>query len=87
MLSNILIEIPWNTLMAALIFVCWYYPTGWHQTVHPEHERGFLAFLFVWMFMLFTSTFSHLVVSGIPTAETAGNIANICYMLCTAFSG
>lgn len=43
MLSNILVEFPWNTLMAALIFVCWYYPTGWQQTVQPEHERGFLC--------------------------------------------
>src|ERR1700712_1561288 len=26
MLSNIVVELPWNTLMAVLMFICWYYP-------------------------------------------------------------
>lgn len=25
MLSNILVELPWNTLVAVVLFFCWYY--------------------------------------------------------------
>lgn len=36
------------------------------------HERGALFFLLVWMFMLFTSTFAHMVIAFNDTAENGG---------------
>ncbi|KAK9242212.1 ATP-binding cassette transporter CGR1 [Lipomyces tetrasporus] len=64
-LSNILVEAAWNTLMAMMIYFCWYYPVGFvsNTTSDDETVRGFLVFLFLWMFMLFTSTFSHFAVT------------------------
>lgn len=35
MMSNILVEIPWNTLMAVFIFVSWYYPIGMYRNPEP----------------------------------------------------
>ncbi len=61
MLSNIVVEIPWTTLMAVLMFFCWYYPIGLYRNAEPTgavNERGALVFLFVWAFMMFTSTFA-----------------------------
>lgn len=50
MLSQTLVEIPWNTLMAIIMFPCFYYPIGLYQNAEPSHqvtERGGLFFLFL----------------------------------------
>jgi pleiotropic drug resistance (PDR) family protein len=90
MLSNILVELPWNSLMAVLIFFCWYYPIGLYRNAIPTdevHYRGFQLFLFTWMFLLFTSTFTHMIIAGIESAETGGNLANLMFSLCLVFCG
>ncbi|KAI9376334.1 ABC-2 type transporter-domain-containing protein [Aspergillus egyptiacus] len=90
MIANIIVEIPWNTLMAALIFFCWYYPIGLYENAEPTDavtERGALMFLLLWTFLLFTSTFAHMVIAGIELAETGGNVASLLFSLCLIFCG
>lgn len=90
MLSNIIVELPWNSLMAVLIFLCWYYPIGLYRNAEPTdsvHERGGLMFLLIWEFLLFTSTFTNMVIAAIETAETGGNIANLMFMMTLVFCG
>ncbi|KAF2089509.1 ABC drug exporter AbcA [Saccharata proteae CBS 121410] len=89
MLSNIIVEIPWNTLMAILIFFCWYYPIGLYRNAEPNdvHERGALMFLLIWVFLLFTSTFTDMIIAGIEDAETGGNIAQLLFSLTLIFCG
>ncbi|KAL4806551.1 ABC-2 type transporter-domain-containing protein [Aspergillus unguis] len=90
MTANILVELPWNTLMAVLIFVCWYYPIGLYRNAEPTdavHERGALMFLLILTFLLFTSTFAHMMIAGIELAETGGNLANLLFSLCLIFCG
>ncbi|RDW75194.1 AtrD-1 [Coleophoma cylindrospora] len=90
MLSNIIVELPWNSLMAVLIFVCWYYPIGMYrnaQVTGALNERSGLMFLFIWTFLLFTSTFTNMVIAGMELAETAGNLANLAFSLCLIFCG
>jgi ATP-binding cassette, subfamily G (WHITE), member 2, PDR len=90
MVSNIVVELPWNSLMAVLIFFCWYYPIGLVKNAIPTHavtERGGLMFLLIWQFLLFTSTFTNMVIAAIETAETGGNIANLMFSLTLIFCG
>ncbi|KZF23845.1 putative ABC transporter [Xylona heveae TC161] len=90
MLSNILVELPWQTLMAVIMFFCWYYPIGMYRNAiptHAVHERGALMFLYIWVFLLFTSTFTHMIVAGIELAETAGNVAQLLFSLTLIFCG
>lgn len=90
MLSNIVVELPWNTLMAILIYFTWYYPIGMYRNAIPDnqvHERGALMFLLIWAFMMFASTFTHMMIAGIETAETAGNLANLLFSLTLIFCG
>lgn len=90
MLSQIIVELPWNTLMAVLMFVCWYYPVGLNNNAiaaGQEHERGALMFLLLWVFLLFTSTFTDMIIAAFETAEAGGNIANLLFMLCLIFCG
>ncbi|KAL8641845.1 MAG: hypothetical protein Q9228_001392 [Teloschistes exilis] len=90
MLSNIVVELPWNTLMAALMYFCWYYPIGMYRNAiptHAVHERGGLMFLFMWTFLLFTSTFTDMVIAGIDSGETAGNLGQLLFSLTLIFCG
>lgn len=75
--------------MAAIMYFCWYYPVGFVQNTTSDDQqiRGFLIFLFLLMFMLFTSTFSHFSITWIETPEEAGVLATLLWMLCIAFCG
>lgn len=90
MLANIFVELPWNGLMAVFMFFCWYYPIGLYKNAEPSGtvtERGALMFLLVLAFLLFTSTFTSMMIAAIPTAETAGNLANLLFSLTLIFCG
>ncbi|KAI1615041.1 ABC drug exporter AbcA [Exophiala viscosa] len=90
MLSNILVELPWATLGGVVLFFCWYYPIGLYKNAsytNSVHSRGGLEFLFVWEFLMFSSTFAHLMIAGIATAEAASNLANVLFSLCLLFNG
>lgn len=90
MLSQIIVELPWNTLMAALMYFCWYYPVGLQQNAAAAGqtaERGGLMFLLLVAFLLFTSTFTDFIIAGFETAEAGGNIANLLFSLCLIFCG
>ncbi|KAK3294943.1 ABC-2 type transporter-domain-containing protein [Chaetomium fimeti] len=90
MLSQIIVELPWNTLMGALMYFCWYYPVGLYANASDAGqtaERGALMFLLLVAFLLFTSTFTDFIIAGFETAEAGGNIANLLFMLCLIFCG
>ena len=75
--------------MSVLLFVCWYFPIGMYRnaTADSAYERAALAFLGIWSFMLFTSTLSHMVATGIESGQTAVNIAQLLYSLSLIFCG
>lgn len=90
MTANIIVELPWNALMAVFMFLCWYFPIGLYRNAEPTNsvnERGGLMFLLILSFLLFTSTFAHMVIAGIEQAETGGNIAQLLFSLCLIFCG
>lgn len=90
MAANILVELPWNTVAGAVLFFCWYYPIGLYRNAVESGqtaERGALMFLLIECFLWFTSTFAQMVIAGIPTAETAGNVGNLIFSLSLIFCG
>ena len=90
MASNIIVELPWQTLMSVIVFAAFYYPIGMYRNAvaaGQTHERGALMWLFILEFLIFTSTFTDMVIAGIPNAETAGNIANLLFSLTLVFCG
>jgi hypothetical protein len=90
MLASIVVEIPWNVLMALPAYFGWYYPIGLFRNGYPTNsvtERGGTMFLLILIFMLFASTFSSMVIAGIEQAETGGNIAQLLFSLCLIFNG
>ncbi|KAM5346379.1 hypothetical protein ACJ41O_009384 [Fusarium nematophilum] len=90
MLSQLIVELPWNALMSVIMFFCWYYPVGLYRNASDADqltERGALMFLFLFMFLMFTGTFSTFIIAGFETAEAGANIANLMFMLCLIFCG
>ena len=90
MLSNIVAELPYNLVGATLLFFCWYYPIGLYNNAaitDSVHERGALMWLFIVAFLMFASTFAHMVIAGVDDAETGGNIANLMFSLTLIFCG
>ncbi|KAI9830727.1 MAG: hypothetical protein M1819_005391 [Sarea resinae] len=88
--ANIIVELPWNTLMAICAFFSFYYPIGMYRNAFPTHtvhERGFLMFLLIWTFFLFSSTFCDAVIAGIDSAENGGNIAQLMFSMTLIFCG
>ena len=88
--SSIVVELPWNTIMAVPAFFCWYYPIGFHQNAVATDtvtERGATMFLLIWIFLMFSSTFSAMIIAGVELAETGGNIAQLLFSLTLIFCG
>ncbi|KAM6506713.1 Multidrug resistance protein [Fusarium solani] len=88
--GQIIVEIPWNTLMAVFMFVCFYYPIGLDENAKLSDqttERGALMFLLLWAFLMFTCTFTDLIIAGFNTAEAGANVANLLFMMCLMFCG
>lgn len=90
MLSNIVAELPYNLICATLLYFCWYYPIGLYANAaltDSVTERGALMWLLILAFLMFSSTFAHMVIAGVETAETGGNIANLMFSLTLIFCG
>ncbi|KAH8172967.1 ABC-2 type transporter domain-containing protein [Sarocladium implicatum] len=90
MISNIVVELPWNTLMSVLMFFVWYYPTGMYHNAAPTEAytlRGAQTWLMLWTFLMFSSTFAHLMIASFDAAENAGNLGNLLFLLCLLFCG
>ncbi|KAL5318885.1 hypothetical protein ACEPPN_013953 [Leptodophora sp. 'Broadleaf-Isolate-01'] len=89
-LSTLIVEIPWDALLSLLMFLCWYYPIGYQRNAEPtnaEAERGGLMFLFMFVYLVFSSTFAIMVVAGMEQAAEGANIAHLLFSLSLTFSG
>jgi ATP-binding cassette subfamily G (WHITE) protein 2 (PDR) len=88
--ASIIVELPWNMIMAIPAYFSWYYPIGLYRNAEPTHTivpRGGTMFLILLLFLLFTSTFSSMVIAGIELPETGGNVAQLLFSLCLVFCG
>ncbi|KUL86670.1 hypothetical protein ZTR_03032 [Talaromyces verruculosus] len=88
--ANLTVELCWQTIASVLIFVSWYYPTGlWRNgdASMGTTERSGLVFVLIWLFGLWITTFSQAVGVGIEHAETAVQIATLCFWLSLVFCG
>ncbi|KAK7466063.1 Multidrug resistance protein [Stygiomarasmius scandens] len=90
MLANICTELPWNAAMSIIMFLCFYYPIGMNSNAIEDGavtERGGLMFLYILWFLLFTSTFTNMIIAAVDTPENGGNISNLIFSLSLVFCG
>ena len=90
MLSQIVSEIPWNTLASVFMWALLYYPVGFYKNAEAAQqgtERGTLMWLLFWQFLFWVSTFAHMCISFADLADEGGNIANFLFVLSFFFCG
>lgn len=91
LVSYIAVEVFWQTLIGAVVFAAWYYPTGLSRNGDSSNlgtaERGALTFVLVWLFMLWASTLSQALAVGIQEPEVAMQIGILLYWMALVFCG
>lgn len=90
MLANIIVEIPWNSLVAVIIYLPFYYLIGMDKNAEVTDsvtERSWLMILLIWSFMVHCATFTSMVVASAATAEVGAIIALLLYCMCLIFCG
>ena len=88
--SQILVEIPWNLLAGTIAFFVYYYPVGFYRNAsyaNQLHERGALFWLFACAFYVYISSMGVLVISCIEIAENAANLASLFFIMSLSFCG
>lgn len=76
--------------MAVLCFVCWYFPTGLYRNAYPTDSvdsRGVTVLLFIWLFLMFTSTFANMIIAGFDSDEVAGGLVTLIMVMIFSFCG
>ncbi|RKK74598.1 ABC transporter CDR4 [Fusarium oxysporum] len=88
--ANIVVELAWNSLMSVFAFVCWYFPIGMYKNAEwtdSVDSRGITMYLHIWIFFAFASTFSHMMIAGLPSADIAGGAMNLLLIMMFTFCG
>lgn len=83
MLSSILVEIPYQTVLGILVYGCYYYAVVGVQS----SERQGITLLFFIQFFVYASTFADMSIAALPDAETAGAIVTLMFSLALTFNG
>lgn len=76
--------------MSVFCFVCWYFPMGLYKNAEwtdQVHSRGITMALHVWLFFIFTSTFATMLIAGLPSADIAGGILTLIFVMLFSFCG
>ena len=89
LISAAVTEAVCQVVLAVCTFLLFYYPIGMYIYVDKSEtsERAALMFLFFLAFLLFTSTFSHLLTVGMEHRETIVNIGSLLIYLLLIFCG
>ncbi|KAI1657702.1 ABC-2 type transporter-domain-containing protein [Daldinia decipiens] len=89
-LTNMVVELPWNTLASFLSFVPFCYLVGMIENVIPTDsitERDGFMFFLLWTVLVFESTFADMVIAGVETAEVGAVIGLLLFAMSFIFSG
>ncbi|TAQ84014.1 hypothetical protein B7494_g7660, partial [Chlorociboria aeruginascens] len=86
LIANIVVEIPYQILLGILVFASYYYPIYTSGGIPASTRQGLILLLLV-QFFVFASTFAHMLISALPDAETAGNIATFLFSMVLVFNG
>ncbi|CAA7262034.1 unnamed protein product [Cyclocybe aegerita] len=81
-ISQILIEIPWNILASSLLFVSWYWTIGF-----PNSRAGYSYLMMAIIFPCYYTTFGQAVAAMASTAEIAAVLFSFFYALVLTFNG
>lgn len=88
--SQILVEAPWNFLAGTIAFFCFYYPIGFYRNASEAdqlHVRGALFWLWSTAYYVWIGSTGILANSFLEYDVTAANLASLSYTLTLSFCG
>lgn len=83
MMSAILVELPYQTITAVLIFACWYLPI---MGIQSSHRQG-LVLLFTIQLLYFASSFAQMIIAAMPNVQTAAALVTLLILMSMIFCG
>ena len=86
LIANIIVEIPYQIVLGVLVYASYFYPIYTKGGIPSPIRQGTILLLIV-QFFVFAGTFAHMLIAGLPDAETAGNIATLMFSLILTFNG
>ena len=83
MIANIVVELPYQTFSAIIIWACFYYAVIGIQS----SDRQVLVLLFCIQLMLYGSTFANMTIAAMPDAQTASSVVVLLVLMSLTFCG
>ncbi|KAF8557467.1 pleiotropic drug resistance ABC transporter [Imleria badia] len=82
LVSEMLIEIPWNMLASSLIFFCWYWTSGFGSS-----SAGFSYLFYCVVFPLYYTTFGLAIMVISPNGVIAATLFSVLFSFLLIFAG
>jgi ATP-binding cassette, subfamily G (WHITE), member 2, PDR len=83
-LANLLVELPYQVFLSVVIWACWYFPI--FGLVQSATSRA-MMWAFCMQFMVYASTWAHMLIFTMPSTQTAGALSTILFTLTLQFNG
>ncbi|KAG2131009.1 ABC-2 type transporter-domain-containing protein [Suillus clintonianus] len=80
--SQILVELPWNIMCSSLFFFCWYWTVGF-----PTDRAGYTYLMYGVVFPMYYTTVAQAVASMAPTAVIASLLFSALFSFVVIFNG
>ncbi|KAG2073835.1 hypothetical protein BDR04DRAFT_1093970 [Suillus decipiens] len=80
--SQILVELPWNIMCSSLFFLCWYWTVGF-----PNDRAGYTYLMYGIMFPMYYTTIAQAVASMAPNAVIASLLFSALFSFVVIFDG
>ncbi|KAG2054926.1 pleiotropic drug resistance ABC transporter [Suillus hirtellus] len=81
-MSQLVVELPWNITSAAMFFFCWYWTVG-----YPTERAGYTFLMISVAFPLYYTTLEHAIASMAPTAPIASLYLVTLFIFLLIFDG
>ncbi|KAL2815809.1 ABC-2 type transporter-domain-containing protein [Aspergillus cavernicola] len=83
LIANVIVEIPYMIVMGVLTFGCYFYAV----VGVPDSLTQGTVLLFCIVFFIYASTFTHMVIAGLPDEQTASAVVVLLFAMSLTFCG
>ncbi|KAJ5520314.1 CDR ABC transporter [Penicillium fimorum] len=83
LIANIIVELPYMVIMGILTYACYFYAV----VGIPNSVTQGIVLLFCIVFFIYASTFTHMVIAGLPDEQTASAVVVLLFAMSLTFCG
>ncbi|KAJ6101283.1 hypothetical protein N7499_000913 [Penicillium canescens] len=83
LIANMVVEVPYMIVMGVLTYACYFYAV----VGIPDSATQGTVLLFCIVFFIYASTFTHMVIAGLPDEQTASAVVILLFAMSLTFCG